>query len=102
MSKQSRVVHSGDKIFLLFVKAPKCQPPGPLGSVVLGQNMDISGRREVLVNEASSLWLSLEVRQPSRGGGSGLDVSLPSRFFARFLGVVSCFGLNKAAWAALS
>jgi len=44
MSKQLREVCSGDVIFLLFVKAPKCQPPGPLGSVVLGQNMDISGR----------------------------------------------------------
>jgi hypothetical protein len=44
MSKQSSEVRSGDKIFLLFVKAPKCLPPGPLGSVVLGQNMDISGR----------------------------------------------------------
>jgi hypothetical protein len=44
MSKQSREVRSGDVIFLLLFKAPNCQPTGPLGSVVLGQNMDISGR----------------------------------------------------------
>jgi len=31
-------------IFLLLFKAPNCQPTGPLGSVVLGQNMDISGK----------------------------------------------------------
>ena len=44
MSKHSREVRSGDVNFLPFVKAPKCLPPGPLGSVVLGQNMDVSGR----------------------------------------------------------
>ena len=30
--------------FFAPLKAPNCQPTGPLGSVVLGQNMDISGR----------------------------------------------------------
>ena len=31
-------------IFFTLLKLPKCLPPGPLGSVVLGQNMDVSGR----------------------------------------------------------
>ena len=47
-----------ESIFLLFVEAPKCQPPGPLGSVVLGQNMDISGRLDW---RPHSTWLKVVI-----------------------------------------
>ena len=82
MSKQLHEVCCENVIFLLFVKAPKCQPPGPLGSVALGQNMDISGR-STLKKKGSTLsgWGQLgSSANPSAGGNlNQLRPRLPIR-----------------------
>ena len=68
MSKQSREVRSGDgkkiKKICSFIKAPNCQPPGPLGSSTGPDNMEFSGRKKTpAVTAPPSAAASLRARR---------------------------------------